>query len=291
MKTKVILCIVTVLLLMTLISMPSVGAEDFESGFDGWEVFTTYGASVQRSTAYAHSGSYSVEQWSYCSDPSDPGYTGNIIGAIRHPVTSDQDQYELSAWVYVTERTFAMASSFFGFVFDHWDIRGDPDVYVGWDEWGLDGSYLFVRAGYGWRPYVPYGLTLDVWHHVRIMADTTLGTVSLWLDEQLIVDNYPSFDAGEKPIYYYIDSQANWWVWYLQTHHYIDDVSTSEPSPAVGGEWAPLDRLQVLAPWLSSALLMLGIVASFVFIRRKRKHDQVHFTFFLSLTCCQRLDE
>lgn len=217
--------------MITLTSMPIVKAEDFESGLDGWGPFTTYGGLVQLSTTYARSGTYSVEQVSQCSDPSDPGYTGNIIGAIRLPVTSDLDQYELSAWVYVTQRTFADASSFFGFVFDHWDVRGYSDVYVGWDEWGLTGSYLFGRSSEGYQKqiYVPYGLTLDAWHHVEIIAYTTSGTVSLWLDDQLIVDNHPSFNAGEKPIYYYIDSQANWWNYYA-THHYIDDVTTSEPS-------------------------------------------------------------
>jgi len=227
MKKNAFLRTITVLLLMiTLISIPEVKAEDFESGLDGWQIFTNQGGLVQFSTTYAHSGMYSVEQVSQYSGSE----TGNIIGAIRLPVTSDLDQYELSAWVYVTQRTFADASSFFGFVFDHWDVRGYSDVYVGWDDWGLDGSYLLVRESEGYsKPYVPNGLTLDVWHHVNIIAYTNLGTISLWLDDQLIVGNYPSFNAGEKPIYYYIDSQANWWQPYV-THHYIDDVTTSEPS-------------------------------------------------------------
>jgi hypothetical protein len=54
-----------------------------------------------------------------------------------------------------------------------------------------------------------------------------LGTVSVWLDDNLILDNSSSFNAGEKPTYYYIDSLANNYGSFV-AHHYIDDASTSE---------------------------------------------------------------
>jgi hypothetical protein len=46
------------------------------------------------------------------------------------------------------------------------------------------------------------------------------------------------------------------------------------PPPPVGGEWAPINKLQLLAPFVGSGLLMLAIAASFVYVgRRKRQQD------------------
>jgi hypothetical protein len=41
--------------------------------------------------------------------------------------------------------------------------------------------------------------------------------------------------------------------------------------PPVGGEWIPINKLQLLAPWISSALLMLAIAASSVYFKNVKK--------------------
>jgi hypothetical protein len=48
------------------------------------------------------------------------------------------------------------------------------------------------------------------------------------------------------------------------TAHYSSSIS-------VGGEWVPMDKLQLLAPWATSAILMTILATSFVYVRRKRR--------------------
>jgi hypothetical protein len=47
----------------------------------------------------------------------------------------------------------------------------------------------------------------------------------------------------------------------------------SHTTTPVGGEWITLAKLQLVAPWLSSGLLMLGILASFIYVRRIKKRQ------------------
>jgi hypothetical protein len=239
MKKALTLIIIGLLCLSTFsIFAPQMKGEgihtDFESGFGGWQPFTHVGAMdtfiVQLSTTYAHSGTYSVEQFGQSSGSESFG----CEGGIRLPVTSILDQYELNTWVYVTERSDADASSLFGFAFGN--------EFVSWNPWGSGSSYVYARLSEGyqtkgdWYNPVPYGLTLNTWHQVKIMVYTNLGTISIWLDGSLIVDNWPAFNAGEKPDYYYIECSANYYGAYVM-HQYIDDAYTSEVGRTPVGYW------------------------------------------------------
>jgi len=231
------LCLSTFSLLIVRVNAQGFIA-NFEGGIDGWVPFTqANGSLVQRSTTYAHSGTYSVEQKGQSSG-SEPT---SSAGGIRFPVTSTLDNYELSTWVYVTERSDANAGSFFGFVFNQ--TEGEKlelrDV-VGWGPWGSGSSYVQVRQSEGYAPNlsVPYGLTLNTWHQVKVTVYTNSGTVSIWLDESLIVDNWSAFNSGERPIYYDIECSANNYGAYVM-HQYIDGVSVNNTlsitlTPAAG---------------------------------------------------------
>ena len=222
---------------------PQVKAEgiytDFESGLGGWQPFIQYGGTAQLSTTHAHSGTHSVEQSGHSSG-SDP-YSS--VGRIHFPVTSILNQYELSAWVYATERSDANAASFFGFVFN-WPEGTPPELreVVGWGPWGSGSSYVHVRQSEGYTPKgnwynpVPYGLSLNTWHQVKVIVYANLGTVSIWLDGSLIVDNWPAFNAGEKPDYYDIECSANYYGTYVM-HQYVDDVHVSETERPPVGYW------------------------------------------------------
>jgi hypothetical protein len=72
---------------------------------------------------------------------------------------------------------------------------------------------------------VPHGLTKNVWHQVKVVADVLLGNVSIWLDGGL-VGEYQAFDVGDQPDYFYIHAHANTWPSNIM-RHYIDDVSVS----------------------------------------------------------------
>jgi PKD repeat protein len=49
---------------------------------------------------------------------------------------------------------------------------------------------------------------------------------------------------------------------------------TPQPSPPpVGGEWVPIDRFRLLAPWISSVSLVIVLVASFVYVKHKKKQQ------------------
>ncbi len=194
------------------------GYTDFESGFDGWEPFTVSHVSVvQISTTYAHSGTHSVEMYdrSYGNDTIGPG------GGIKLPVTSTSELYELTAWVYATERSDGHAGGLFGF-----RVGGEK---VGWNPWASHSSYVWVRQSEGYQQKgslsnpIPYGLTLNTWHKVGVRLDSTLGTISVLLDDTLIVDPWPAFNAGEKPTDWDIHCWANYYGNFVM-HQYVDDV-------------------------------------------------------------------
>lgn len=184
---------------------------DFENGLEQWFPYTWAGGSVRISTAYAYSDTHSVEQ---IAQP-----IWNSTASIRLQVTSTLSQYELTAWVYVAERTTVNEGSHFGFLYD-----GEP---VNWNAWRSSSSYVSVRKSEGYQTKgnfsnpVPYGLTLNSWHQVKVVAYTNSGKVSIWLDGNLIVDNWPAFNAAEHPDYYYISVFSSG----ASAQQYIDDVS------------------------------------------------------------------
>jgi len=45
------------------------------------------------------------------------------------------------------------------------------------------------------------------------------------------------------------------------------------PRTPVGGEWVPIDKLQLLAPYVGSVSLTLAIAVSFVYVKRRRKQQ------------------
>jgi hypothetical protein len=45
------------------------------------------------------------------------------------------------------------------------------------------------------------------------------------------------------------------------------------PQAPVGGEWVPIDKLKLLAPWISSVSLMMVLAASFVYVKHKKKQQ------------------
>jgi parallel beta-helix repeat protein len=47
----------------------------------------------------------------------------------------------------------------------------------------------------------------------------------------------------------------------------------SPPAPPVGGEWVPVDKLGLMAPWVCSATLTLAIAASFALVQRRKKRQ------------------
>ncbi len=187
---------------------------DFESGFDGWEPFTYHPVSlVQLSTVIAHSGTHSVEMYghSYGNDTIGSG------GGIRLPVTSTAGIYELTARVFVTERSQFFADSFFGFTWEN----GDK---VGWRVFFLGASWAMVRESEGYQhKLLTYGLKHHTWHQVRVKLDVAFGTVSVWLDGSLIASQWPAFNTGEIPDYWSIDCWSNYEGTYVM-HQYVDDV-------------------------------------------------------------------
>ena len=239
------------------------GSTGFEDGFDGWTSTTQYGATVQRSTVQAHSGIYSVEQNCH-STGSDPL---SSVASIRYPTTATLPQYELIAWVYVAERSDADASSTFGFLYG--------SEVIGWAPWGDQSSYAYVRLSEGYTtkgdPYnpIPYGLSKNVWHQVKVIISISSGTESIWLDGTLVLDQWPASNPGEKPDHYYIDAGANYYGSYVM-HQYIDDVQTSS-IPPVGGHWIPVNRLEILAPTISLASLATIATASIIYAKHKKK--------------------
>lgn len=203
----------------------------FENGFDGWQTSSAGGAIVQISTSYSHSGVHSLEQ--SCPTGGTGGSPPFSEASATFPATTFLSQYEVSLSVYVTERSDASAASQFGFLFGN--------EWVLWDVWGSGSSYVYVRESEGYQRLgdinnpIPYGLPLNTWHRVRVIAYSTTGAISVWLDENLVVNNWFAFNAGEKPDYYYIHAHANYPEDFV--HHFVDDVHVSEEERPPVGYW------------------------------------------------------
>jgi PKD repeat protein len=50
-------------------------------------------------------------------------------------------------------------------------------------------------------------------------------------------------------------------------------VQVSPPTPPVGGEWIPINKFELLSPWISLVSLMTVLTMSFVYVRRKRRQN------------------
>jgi len=48
------------------------------------------------------------------------------------------------------------------------------------------------------------------------------------------------------------------------------------PPPPVGGEWIPIDTIELLRPFMGLALLTIAISASFTYVRYKRRQGLLH---------------
>jgi hypothetical protein len=62
-----------------------------------------------------------------------------------------------------------------------------------------------------------------------------------------------------KPVVIYDDKATKTW--------------TGPTAPAVGGEWVPIDKLELSAPLIILASLITAMTASFVYVKRKRQQD------------------
>ena len=54
----------------------------------------------------------------------------------------------------------------------------------------------------------------------------------------------------------------------------ITVVSAGPPTPPVGGEWVPINKIRLLAPWISLVSLMTVVTVSFVYVERKKKQQK-----------------
>jgi parallel beta-helix repeat protein len=225
-----LLCFSTISSLSVIVpqAKAEIGFSDFETGFNGWEPFTINNGTAQRDSSYSHSGSYSVEQVAETTG-SDPE---SSYGGIRFPVTTTSSHYALSCWVYVTQRSDAMATTYIGFYYPTGPFPYREDV--SWNAWGDGSSYVDVRQSEGYAPKldVPYGLTLNTWHHAEIVLYTDLGTASIWLDGSQIVNNWPAFNPGDKPDCCFMAGSAAPGGYAFR--QYVDDVATSDERLPVG---------------------------------------------------------
>ncbi len=81
-------------------------------------------------------------------------------------------------------------------------------------------------------------------------------------------DQLGSDGIGDKP---YVIDPNNIDHYPLMSHWTLP--APCPPAPPVGGEWVPIDKLQLLAPWISLISLMTLLVTSFVYIKRKRRQN------------------
>jgi parallel beta-helix repeat protein len=100
----------------------------------------------------------------------------------------------------------------------------------------------------------PYSESLQESHYYLEMPQTYNGYVwSRWLEDG---------DANRiKTIYLH---GTTWTGVYVQV---------SPPALPVGGEWVPIDRLQLLTQWISLLSMMTVLTMSFVYVRRKKRQS------------------
>lgn len=115
------------------------------------------------------------------------------------------------------------------------------------------------------QPFTPY-----TWYKIRVVVDRTASLYNVWIDDVL--------KGQDIPIYYdpYEILSLQFQVGWVSVKNYFDDMKVFEvsgTSPPVGGEWVPVDKLQLLAPWISLASLMTLAVSSVVYVKRRKKQQ------------------
>jgi DNA-binding beta-propeller fold protein YncE len=90
----------------------------------------------------------------------------------------------------------------------------------------------------------------------------------------LYVANEAGQTADEHSTYGRTDSESGdiGTEFYTDMTHDDNDpiLKMASPMPPVGGEWIPIDRLQLLVPWISVIAFLVIATTSFVYVRRKR---------------------
>jgi parallel beta-helix repeat protein len=110
----------------------------------------------------------------------------------------------------------------------------------------------------------PYSESLQEGHYYLEMPQTYNGYVwSHWLE-----------DGGTSRIKTIYLHGTTWTGVY---------VLTSPPTPPVGGEWVPINKLQLLAPYISLISLMAILTTGFVYVRRKRQQNWTFPLFYTTL--------
>lgn len=62
-------------------------------------------------------------------------------------------------------------------------------------------------------------------------------------------------------------------IYHLSLFAAMGKLKSAPPNAAVGGEWVPTDKLQLLAPWINLISLMTILTTSYVYVRRKRRQN------------------
>jgi hypothetical protein len=54
-------------------------------------------------------------------------------------------------------------------------------------------------------------------------------------------------------------------------HTIVASFAAMPVAPPVGGEWVPINKSALLAPWMSLGSVTVLLTASFVYVKRKKK--------------------
>ena len=94
-----------------------------------------------------------------------------------------------------------------------------------------------------------------------------------WMADDETISNTYSVDIDD-----YIDHGiVTLMVWGKDSHdatictNYVNLVSVGAPTPPVGGVWVPINKFELLAPWITLASLMTVVTVSVVYVRHRKK--------------------
>lgn len=113
--------------------------------------------------------------------------------------------------------------------------------------------------------FVSYAREYDIWYRTTVDGGNT------WSDYlQLTADTYKdgvpyaALINGEIWVVWQSDRAGNWNIW---------TSKLSSPAEPVGGLWVPINKTELLAPWITLASLMTVAAVSVAYVKHRKKQQ------------------
>jgi len=235
---------------------------DFETGsMSGWSRDPyNPGGTVTIQSSIVHNGSYALK-----IDTLNASYGDFVYQNVSLPHAS----FEFECWVYRESGKGHRIE-----LVRDWNFSGDAYFVTSVcfrNDTVEFGTWTHSREH--WEGLsIPYILSSGTWHHVEVKANATSITQELFIDDGFIAEQISNWtylpehiilgDVGFTP---------------CQGLFYYDDVClTPVAIHAVGGISLPVNKLELLAPYIGLTILLAIAVISVVYVKKRKRNTEIN---------------